>query len=438
MNDAGAVLPQKIDYDDASRLARDADSRIRSSLAARRDIPEEVLYYLADDEVSDVRRELAQNEGTPRQADVFLARDAEPSVRTDLATKLTRLAPGLDAHEQERLYHLTEQALMILARDQVVRVREILSETLGSLATAPQGVIECLARDPVLSVAGPVLRASPLLNDDLLQEIIDSEPIQGALAAIAERDSLPEPLADAIFSAGDIDATARLLANSSAQIREETLDLIAEAAEPVPDWHEPLVQRPRLSGKAVRHVAGYVATRFLSRLQQRADLDEETLEAVAEIVARRLDAPVADPDWAEAEPAPRRGGPVDPDWAAENDDQETAADRAQAMLDDGTLDESAVADALAEGDRAFAIAAFALKTELPESVLSRTIAMRNAKGIVALSWKAGFSMRFAVRAQIQLAGIAPDNAVRATTGDEYPMDRQELQWQLGFVAGEGA
>jgi len=424
MNDPKAALPSNIGYDDASRLARDADPRIRSSLAARRDIPEEVLYYLADDE------------GTPRQADVFLARDADPSVRTELATKLTRLAPGLDPEEQEKLYRLTEQALLILAQDQVVRVREILSETLGALDTAPREVIECLARDPVLSVAGPVLRASPLLHDDLLREIIESEPIQGALAAIAERDSLAAPVADAIFSAGDIAATARLLANPSAQIREETLDMIAAAAEPVPEWHEPLVRRPHLSGTAVRHIAGFVATRFLDRLQRRDDLDDTTLEAVAQIVARRLDAAPDDPEDARPGPAARRGGPVDPDWAAEAEGQETATERAAALLQAGVIDEFTIVDTLAAGDRALAIAAFALKTELPEAVLSRTIAMRNAKGIVALAWKAGFSMRFAVRAQIQLAGIAPDNVLRPTTADEYPMDRQELLWQLGFVSGE--
>ncbi|MHA1572190.1 MAG: DUF2336 domain-containing protein, partial [Alphaproteobacteria bacterium] len=288
----------------------------------------------------------------------------------------------------------------------------------------------------------------PLLHNDLLQEIIDSEPIRGALGAIAQRDGLAAPLADAIFAAGDIEATTRLLANPSAQVREETLDLIAAAAQPITAWHEPLVQRPNLSGRAVRCIAGFVATSFLEQLRERADLDDETLQAVTDIVARRLDddAPTVeagaagdddDPDWAHEGPAPRRTESADPDWASEDGDQETATERAQAMADAGTLDETTIADALAAGDRTLAVAGFALLTELPESVLSRTIAMRNAKGIVALAWKAGFSMRFAVRAQIQLAAIAPDQVVRASGGEEYPMDRQELLWQLGFISGEG-
>lgn len=449
MSSARDALPENIGYADASRLARHADPKIRTSLAARRDVPEEVLYYLAGDTTPDVRREVAQNAGTPCQADLLLARDTDPSVRTDLATKLSRLAPDLDPDAQEKLYQLTEQSLMILAQDQLVRVREILSEAFCALPSAPRGVIECLARDPELSVAGPVLRTSPLLQDDLLQEIIDSEPIRGALGAIAERDGLAAPLADAIFFAGDVEATTRLLANPSAQVREETLDLIAAAAEPITAWHEPLVQRPNLSGRAVRRIAGFVATSFLDQLARRADLDEATLQAVTDIVAQRLDddPPTAgapptddddgDPDWAREDGASRRAVPVDPDWAAEDDDQETAAERAQALLTAGTLDETAIADALAAGDRALAVAGFALLTELPDSVLSRTIAMRNAKGIVALAWKAGFSMRFAVRAQIQLAGIAPDQVVRAAKGEQYPMDRKELLWQLGFLAGEG-
>ncbi len=441
------ILPDEISYTEAGRLARHGDSQIRSSLAGRPDIPEEVLYFLAEDEASDVRREVAQNDRAPRHADLLLASDSDPSVRTDLATKLCRLVPGLDPETQEKLYQLTEQSLLILAWDQLLRVREILSEALCSVASAPQTVIECLARDATLSVAAPVLRSSPLLNDDLLLEIINSGPIRGALGAIADRDGLKAPLADAIFSAGDTAATARLLANPSAQIREETLDMIVAAAPPIPDWHDPLVRRPRLSGRVVRHIAGFVAANLLESLQRRTDLDQETLDEIAEIVEQRLDEPApertvdapvdGDPDWADRDPVSRRRAPVDPDWADEDAVQETAADRAQAMLKAGTLDESALADALAEGDRAFAIAAFAVKVELPESVLSRTIAMRNGKGIVALSWKAGFSMRFAVRAQIQLAGIAPDETVRPTDSGEYPMDRQELLWQLGFISGEG-
>ncbi len=450
MSSARDALPLKIGYADARRLARDADPKIRTSLAARQDVPEEVLYYLAGDTTPDVRREVAQNAATPCQADLLLARDSDPAVRTDLATKLSRLAPDLDPDAQEKLYQLTEQSLLVLAQDQLVRVREILSAAFCALPHAPRGVIECLARDPELSVAGPVLRTSPLLQDDLLQEIIDSEPIRGALGAIAQRDGLAAPLADAIFFAGDVEATTRLLANPSAQVREETLDLIAAAAEPVTAWHEPLVQRPNLSGRAVRCIAGFVATSFLDQLARRTDLDEATLQAVTDIVAQRLaddppptasktptDDDDSDPDWAREDGASRRAVPVDPDWAAADDDGETAAERAEAMLAAGTLDETAIADALAAGDRGLAVAGFALMTELPESVLSRTIAMRNTKGIVALAWKAGFSMRFAVRAQIQLAGIAPDQVVRAAKGEQYPMDRQELLWQLGFVAGEG-
>ena len=443
------ALPKKISYAEASRLARDADTQIRTSLVGRRDIPEEVLYYLAGDATPDVRREVAQNAGTPGQADLLLARDTDPTVRTDLATKLSCLAPDLEPDAQEKLYQLTEQSLMILAQDQLVRVREILSEAFCSLTNVPQGVIECLAREPELCVAGPVLRASPLLHDALLQEIIDSEPIRGALGAIAERDGLAAPLADAIFSAGDIEATTRLLANPSAQVREETLDLIAAAAEPVTAWHEPLVQRPSLSGRAVRRIAGFVATRFLEQLRRRADLDEETLQAITDIVAQRLDddlltagagdtaqAGDGDPDWAREEGVSGRAAPVDPDWASEDGDQETAAERALVLANAGTLDETTIADAMATGDRPLAVAGFALLTELPETVLSRTIAMRNAKGIVALAWKAGFSMRLAVRAQIQLAGIAPDQVVCAAKGEEYPMDRQELLWQLGFISGD--
>ncbi len=195
---------------------------MRRTLARRPDLSPEILYFLADDPAPQVRRQIAGNDAAPAQADFHLAGDADPSVRGDLAQKIARLAPGLSSDEQDRLRRITYETLELLARDQITRVRQILAEALKDVAFAPPQVIRQLAHDSDLAVASPILEYSPVLSDEDLLEIIQGSPVTGALSAISRRRTVGPSIAEGIARTDDIDAIAILLANPSAQIREET------------------------------------------------------------------------------------------------------------------------------------------------------------------------------------------------------------------------
>jgi uncharacterized protein (DUF2336 family) len=270
-------------------------------------------------------------------------------------------------------------------------------------------VIERLARDEEISVSGPVLENSPLLNDEVLLEIINSSRVQGTLAAVSRRRGLDPSLADAIVETDETDAITALLSNSSAQIREETLDALVERAERKEDWHGPLVARPKLSNRAVRRLADYVASTLLQELESRNDLDSETASAVYETVSRRL-AEDADPDA----PLPE--------------------DRAAAMHAKGKLDEGAVSAALGKGDRGFVIAALALASGLSRPAVQKVVSLASAKGIIAVVWRAGFGMGLAEQLQLRLARIAPDVVMHPADGGGFPMSDDELDWQIEFFA----
>ncbi len=207
-------------YEEARDLARHDNPQVRAELAARGDMQAEILYFLTGDPSVEVRRRVAVNAASPPQADLRLAGDSDETVRGDLAGKIARLAPGLSADDQDRLRQMTYQALEMLARDQIPKVRRILAEALKDVAGAPPEVIGRLARDAEIAVAAPVLRYSPVLTDDDLLDIIGASPIPGALAAISRRPMVAWSVADAIVASDDIDAIAVLLSNESAQIRE--------------------------------------------------------------------------------------------------------------------------------------------------------------------------------------------------------------------------
>ena len=123
-----------ITYEKAKELARHEDSDVRLELAARDDIKPEILYYMAEDEDPMVRRAIAANTATPRHADLILVADDDQEVRVGMAEKIALLAPGLSADEQDAIRKMTYESLQILARDQITKVRQILSETLKDVA----------------------------------------------------------------------------------------------------------------------------------------------------------------------------------------------------------------------------------------------------------------------------------------------------------------
>lgn len=394
-----------MNYETAKQLSQSQKVEDRRSVASHADTAPEILYYLIDDPDITVRRRIAENRSTPKQGDLRLTEDGDESVRMALAGKIARLMPTLSVAEQARLQDHLLDVLHKLADDAAVKVREALSEALQSLPNAPHEVIIRLARDIELRVAEPVLRHSPILTDDDLLEIIRNNPIPGALTAIASRNGLRESITTVLAGGQDSEAIAALLGNASAQIREDTLDKLLERAPQQPAWHEPLVRRPRLPVAALKRLAQFVSDQLLAVLRQQPELPPEAAREIAELVKRRT---------------------------SQSEDAEVPGDRAQRLFKAGELDEPAITSALETGERSFVITALALKAKTDSSTVSRIISAHSAKGVTALAWRAGLSMRLALQLQTRLAGIPPQQAIYPKDGSDYPLAEPDLKWQLEF------
>lgn len=408
------IARPRLSYDEEKRLARHDDAAVRARLAARQDARPEILYYLAEDPDPQVRRKIAANSSTPAHADLILARDADDVVRSDLAGKIARLAPGLSANEQEQIRQMTYEVLEILARDQLPRVRRILAETLKDVADAPPEIIGRLARDTDIEVSGPVLRSSPVLTENDLLEIIRTCTSTGPLAAISARPDVAERVSDAIVATDDVEAIGIMLANPSAQIREETLDRIIERAPEIESWHEPLARRPKLSAAAVTKIAGFVGDSLIAVLQARGDLDPKTVAVLKSELSSRLS----------REESESEGG-------AEG---EPAIDRARRLQAEGNLTEECLSRALGSGDRRFVAAALAVLSDLPLDLVEKAGESKSARGVTALCWKAGLSMHFATQMQIRYACIAPTAALSPAKGGKFPLTPEDMDWQIDFFA----
>jgi uncharacterized protein (DUF2336 family) len=399
-------------YDADKKLLAHPDTKVRQRLAARTDVRREILYYLASDTAAEVRREIARNTITPMQADLLLVRDSNEAVRVDLANKVARLLPGLPKDAQDQVRERVVEMVETLARDSAMRVRQMVAEALKDVADAPPEIIKRLARDAELAVSRPVLRFSPLLTDQDLLDIIAGGPVSGALVAIAERDNVSAAVSDAIVGTEEEPAVAALLANPSAQIREDTLDLIVDRAPPRTSWHAPLVARPVLPTRAARRIASFIAEALLKKLQKRSDLDPEAKAAVASEVRKRLDAD----DSAEDD---------------ETEDGESPEAAALRMMEAGELDEDTISFALSEGKRSFVLAALSLKSKIKPEIVDKILSARSAKGVTALAWKAGMGPRFGAQLQMRLGGISPKQVLSARGGD-WPLSPEDMKWHLEF------
>ena len=402
---------KKIDYAEAKKLANHKDASVRLKLAQREDMVPEILYFLAEDSSPDVRLAIAKNARSPHQADLLLSRDGDDDVRTGLAEKIAKLVPGLSDDELDKVREATHEVVKQLARDEATRVRRILSETLKDVANAPAEIINSLARDVELVVCAPVLEYSPVLGEEDLLEIIQSKPVEGAISAISARKNISEDVTDAIYGSNDISAIGAMLSNSSAQIKEDTLDAIIDRAETIEKWHGPLVDRPKLSKTAVLRLADFVADNLLNRLEGRADLSPEVAKAVRKEFSRRME-----------------------DTENKSNDKESLSpeERASDLHAKGKLNDNAISEACYSGDVDFVKKALVLKSKLGYATVEEILNMVSAKTVIALCWKAGIDIKTAVLVQKRIARIPPSE-VQGSTNDSYPYTDDEMDWQLDFI-----
>lgn len=404
-------LPSELRYEDARRVLESHQQKAKRELAAREDAPPEALYYLACDDDPEVRGLVAANRSAPIQANELLQDDTSAEVRGELARKIARLMPDIPAVErsaiQDRLIGLLEK----LAEDELPRVRAIVAEEIASCPTVPRAIARRLARDAEMAVCGPILEYSPLLSDEDLIEIIATSGAPGAAAAIARRACVSTSVSDAVVTSRDEDAIGELLSNKGARIREDTMERIIERAPSIKTWHKPLVVRPELSMRAVRRIATFVSRALIDELRRTHDLDRETADWLKARAQSRIEN-----GEEEAEPAPRES--IRDAYAA------------------GRLGDEIVMEAATTSQRASVVLALSLLSGVPATKIEEVMEAQSGRGIAALCWKAGLSMRTALAIQTYIAHVPQPNLVLPREGIAYPMTQDEMRWHLQYFGAD--
>jgi len=402
-------------YEREKIIAQSGSNKQRITLAKNTKTNQEILFFLAQhDPSAKVRKEVAVNKSTPVHASKVLSVDASEDVRMALAKRLLTLLPDISQDKQSRLYAYTVQSLGNLALDEVIKIRRALTATLKDHALAPPSVAYQLAKDIEKQVSEPVLRLCTVISDKDLADILASHPAPWAAEAVAKRPKISAILSLAVIKKGQAKAGQLLLKNKGAEIDDAVLYEVIARAQEFPEWHEPLVSNHQLPPKMALRLARLVDNSIRKTLMEKGQYDDATIEEMSEIVSRRV----------------KMQGAVS---ASPADNEKTIKQKVHELHAKNELNEYTLSDHLAMKDEEFIVIALAYMINAKITSTRNIFKLKKPKLICAVCWRAGLSMRFALRLQQEMAQIQAKELIYPRDGIDYPLSNEEMVWQLEFI-----
>lgn len=148
-----------------------------------------------------------------------IVRHGAPERRAEAARRIAELFFQDVARLRPNHVDLFDDILTDLVPYVATIARAELAERFSFLVNAPRGLIGQFARENEILVAGPVLRRSPVLEEQVLLEVARLKG-QGHLLAMAERHVLSPVLTEIMVRRGDREVVRRAAGNSGAVFSE--------------------------------------------------------------------------------------------------------------------------------------------------------------------------------------------------------------------------
>lgn len=158
-----------------------------------------------------------------------IVRAGDPKRRADAARRLGELFLQGAANFQPDHVDVFDGVLTSLVPHAEVAARAELAERLSLLANAPRALVGQLAHEDEIAIAGPLLRRSPVLDEQVLVEIA-REKGQGHLLAMTERPQLSPDLTDVMIRRGDRDVVRRAAGNAGAMFSHDGYSMLIKRA----------------------------------------------------------------------------------------------------------------------------------------------------------------------------------------------------------------
>jgi uncharacterized protein (DUF2336 family) len=180
-----------------------------------------------------------------------IVRHGDPKRRAEVASRIAELFLLGAAKFGPDHIDLFDGVLICLVPHTEPAARADLAEQLSVLANAPRGLVGQLAREDEISIAGPLLRRSPVIGEDALIEIARLKS-QGHLLAMSERSTLSPDLTDVIVRRGDREVVRRAAGNAGALFSKTGYSVMIKRASHDSVLAIVIGQREDLSGEQLK------------------------------------------------------------------------------------------------------------------------------------------------------------------------------------------
>jgi uncharacterized protein (DUF2336 family) len=329
-----------------------------------------------------------------------IVKHGDPKRRSDAARKIADLFLAGAPRFRPGHIDLFDGILSGLVPHTEAAARAGLAERLSALDNAPPMLVDLLAREDEISIAGPLLRRSPVIAEPTLIEIARMRG-QGHLLALSERPVLSFGVTDVIVRRGDREVVRRVAGNAGARFSQS--------------GYSSLIKRACDDGVLTLAVG------------QRDDLSapqlKELLAGSADIVRRRL-FEVARPDRKTAigETMAEISGAPKP--AAIRRDFAPAQRAILAMHQAGKLNEAALLGFAKAHQYEHSVAALSALAGVQIATIDRVMMRDRADSVLILGRASGLKWA-TVRALIMLR-LGPGRAVSATDVEEARLNFERL------------
>jgi len=240
--------------------------------------------------------------------------ELEEAVRTGTSEKRVntlRQVTNLFLHDGARFnddqIKVFDDVLCLLVARVESRARAELSTSLAPVAYAPNEIIQRLARDDEIGVAGQVLSNSKRVTTDTLVEVASTKG-QDHLFAISNRRDLPESVTDVIVNRGERRVIRNLATNTTARFSDTGFAGMVAHAEADDEITELMGLRIDLPVKFLRDLLRRATEAVRKRLTAAAPPQlQEEIKRVLEVIASSATAGIAPAqDYSRAEEIVKR------------------------------------------------------------------------------------------------------------------------------------
>lgn len=189
----------------------------------------------------------------------------------------------IQAQSNERKIAL--DILRRLASNVEFRVRVELANELAKNPGAPKDLVLMLS-DSSIEMAAPILKYSPVLQDEDLIDLIERSVVEHQMA-IAARENIGDGVSDALAAKGYTEVIETLLNNHTARISPKLMRTLVAKSKTVENFRRPLVMRPDLPVALATEMYAWVGKALRAVIVCQFDIDPAELDRKLSTVVKK-------------------------------------------------------------------------------------------------------------------------------------------------------